>query len=70
MFALQGNRDLPCLQGHREAGLAEREAVYFLLPARKRKMRKLSRVGNLGSVRPPYCASSRRNPVTMQLAHK
>ncbi len=66
MFALQGNRDLPCLQRHRKAGLAEREAVYFLLPARKRKMRELSRIGDPGPVRPSHRASSGRNPVTME----
>ena len=69
MLALQGNRDLPCLQRHGKAGLAEGEVVYFLLPARKRKMRELSRIGNPGPVGSPHRASSGGNPVTMQLTH-
>ena len=66
MLSLQGNRDLPCLQRNRKAGLAEGEAVYFLLPARKRKMRKLSRVGDPGPGRPSHCASTGGKPIAMK----
>ncbi len=41
MPALQGNRHLPAMRRYRTAPAAEREAVYFLLPARQRQMSEL-----------------------------